>query len=86
MKNLSLNDSGQVEAGELKTADISDARYIHVQEVPAETWTITHNLNRTVSVTLYNEAGVETEASVVTDVNNAYVTFAYAIRGTAICI
>lgn len=87
-KTLILDSStGELEASSLSADDISDSRYIHLQEVPTTLWTVNHKLNRVVNVTTYNEAGIAIHGAVeVQDNDNVFIHFNVAVKGTAICI
>lgn len=86
-KVITLNEYGQKVAGELSNADIVKMRYVHTQVVPSDFWEIQHNLNRDVIVQLFNEAGQETEGSVVIlDDNLLTVSYVYPLKGTAVII
>jgi len=86
-KVLSINDTGQKVAGDLNADDVLNLRYVHTQVVPSDFWEIQHNLNRDVIVQLFNEAGQETEGSVVIlDDNLLTVSYVYPLKGTAVII
>lgn len=62
----------------------SDKTYIHLQNTPASTWLITHNLNKRPSVTVVDSAEeiVYGEVEYVND-NQVTLTFAGAFSGKA---
>ena len=58
--------------------------YRHIQNTPAATWTIVHNLNFYPNVTIYNTADDQVEGSVVhTNSTTLVITFSSALAGKA---
>jgi hypothetical protein len=61
-----------------------DKHYQHDQEVPAATWTITHNLGKRPSVTVVDSGGNEWQTAVEhLSVNQCRVTFSAPFAGRA---
>jgi hypothetical protein len=60
--------------------------YNHVQNSAATTWSVTHNLNRPVSVTVIDSAGTEIEGEVLhIDDDHIEVKFSAPFSGSAYC-
>lgn len=65
----------------------SELDYVHTQASASSTWTINHNLGRRPAITLYTTGGVQFSAEIThTSVNQAVVSLALAIAGTARCL
>lgn len=63
----------------------SPAAYYHTQGAASATWTINHNLNRNVSVSVYTVGGVQMLAQVIhTSVNQAQVLLDESLSGYAV--
>lgn len=61
-----------------------DKNYRHTQSLPAEVWTITHNLHKKPSVVITDSAGTAVEGSInYIDDNNLIVTFSAGFSGYA---
>lgn len=59
--------------------------YVHLQATPAATWTVAHNLNRAVQVTVLDSSGAEMDADVEHgDLNTVTVTHAAPDTGSVI--
>ena len=64
----------------------SDKTYMHIQAVPAEKWTVQHNLGKRCSVTIVDSA----DSVVIGDVeyidnNNVIIRFSAAFGGKCYC-
>jgi hypothetical protein len=71
----SKGDTGGVEA------------FIHTQSSPSSTWTINHNLGYKPIIQIFSVGGVELTGGINhTSLNQAIISFATAIAGTARCI
>jgi len=58
--------------------------YRHIQNTPATTWTIVHNLSFYPNVTIYNTADDQVEGSVIhTNSTTLVITFSSALAGKA---
>ena len=58
--------------------------YVHTQAIASNTWTINHNLGRSVTIVLYTIGGMEFTAEVLhVNSNQAIAYLATAITGTA---
>lgn len=73
--------------GDATEAQAASFAHVHTQASASATWTINHNLGRRPLVQLYTVGGVEFAAEIThTSVNQAVVTMASAIAGTARCV
>jgi hypothetical protein len=62
----------------------SGAGYIHTQDVPSATWTITHNLGFRPDVSVTDSAGTEVEGGVAhPTINQTVITFSGGFSGFA---
>lgn len=62
-----------------------DKNFIHVQNTPSTTWTITHNLNKKPSITVIDSAGsMITGTLAYVDLNNVTLQFSNPTAGEAI--
>lgn len=66
------------------STQVQDLNYIHYQDVPSDTWTITHNLDKYPSVTVVTSAGdvIATDCTYI-DTNTVEVYFNGAFAGRA---
>ena len=63
-----------------------DAKYAHIQPVPATVWTVVHGLNKRPAVTVTDSAGTVVSGTVQYDNDNELtITFAAAFSGRADC-
>ena len=61
-----------------------DLHYTHSQEVPSNTWTITHNLGKYPSITVVSDIGIEVVGDYeYVDLNNVVLTFNGIFSGKA---
>ena len=87
--NPPLSDSSQrIATTEYVTEKISErltqSRYVHIQGVASEIWSINHNLNRPPSVTVVDSAGQVVLGNVIyIDNNNISVQFSAGFSGKA---
>lgn len=66
------------------SASASGASYIHVQNTPADIWSIFHNLGRYPSVTVIDTANSTVEGSITyIDANNINIAFSGGFSGRA---
>ena len=62
----------------------ADTNYVHSQDLPSDTWTITHNLDKRPSVTLVDSAGTVMYADVsYVDDNSVTASFSVPVAGFA---
>ena len=65
-------------------SDAVDKHYTHTQSVVADTWNITHNLNKYPSVSVVDSAGNQVEGDIeYVDANNVILSFCGAFSGKA---
>jgi hypothetical protein len=72
-------------AGGVQESDIATlVSYRHVQNTPATTWTVVHNLNFYPNVTIFNTADDQVEGNVAhTNETTLTITFSSALAGKA---
>lgn len=59
-------------------------QYTHNQIVPADIWTITHNLGHVPTITVFDSANTEVECDYqYLDINTVVLTFSAGFAGTA---
>lgn len=90
------NKSSATIRGELTQSDIEsalnrtitsieDKTYTYIQEQPATSWTINHNLNKYCNITVYDGQGNECFCDInVVNMNRVVLTFNKALSGRAI--
>ena len=83
--NLTLNNSYNITKFSLEREDkLSDKRYVHNQLASSSVWTINHNLEKYVSVTVVDSAGTTVAGDVEhIDINTVRVTFNAPFSGEA---
>ncbi len=60
-----------------------DAHYVHAQNTPTNLWTVTHNLAKRPSVTVFDSAGTQVEGDVThLDTSTLTIAFAFPFGGT----
>ena len=78
---------GKNKSGIIHSDDISNSRYVHNQTTASDTWIIQHDLNRIVSVSIYNTDNAEIQSEIlVIDKNKVIVKFTAPFAGTAVII
>jgi len=75
---------GKIQLDEL-AENIADKNYVHTQSVPSLTWSVTHNLNKYPSVTIYNSSNEEIEGMIIhTNINQTVIIFNAEFSGHAV--
>lgn len=75
---------GKIQLEELAD-NIADKNYVHTQSVPSLTWSVTHNLNKYPSVTIYNSSNEEIEGMIIhTHINQTVIIFNAEFSGHAV--
>lgn len=82
--NFEFIDNNTIQAVFEINPNISDLCYTHYQDVPQETWSITHNMGKYPSVTIATSAGEIVRADVqYINTNSLEVYFCGAFAGVA---
>ena len=86
-KYIHIDNEGRQVANEINADDVSNSRYVHNQTTASDTWIIQHDLNRIVSVSIYNTDNAEIQSEIlVIDKNKVIVKFTAPFAGTAVII
>ena len=81
-----FGESKPIDATFTINQNIRDLNYTHYQDVPSDTWTIVHNLNKCPTVTIVSSAGDVVFADMkVIDTNTVELHFSEAFGGRAYC-
>ena len=81
-----FGESQPIDATFTINQNIRDLNYTHYQDVPSDTWTIVHNLNKCPTVTIVSSSGDVVFADMkVIDKNTVELHFSEAFGGRAYC-